>query len=125
MAHRVEFHCAECGGWAATVELIAPSQEPSGPMDLGWDHWKIRTDGPVQVTHWVLRDLEALQLALRQGTVAALLNVDPNYVNFWCPQCTAAYCKQHWYPIDPVMDEGFYDATYGHCPHGHRVMLDD
>lgn len=121
----VEFHCAECGARAASIELIPPSPEQSAPDDFGWDQWKVKTDGPVQVTHWVLRNLDEVQAALREGTAAALLNVDPSYVNFWCPKCLAVYCKDHWHPIDPVMDEGFYDATYGTCPRGHRVMLDD
>ena len=121
----VEFRCAECGGLAATVELVGPTPEPSGPDDIGYDQWKVKIDGPVPVTHWVLRGLEGLQIALREASVAALLNVDPDYVNFWCRTCLAVYCKDHWQPIEPVMDEGFYDATYGTCPKGHRVMLDD
>ena len=119
------FNCAECGELAATLELFEPTAEPAGPDDLGHDHWRLRAHGPVPVTHWILRDLDALRTALRAGTVAALLGVDPEYVGFWCPQCAAVYCAQHWSPIEREMDEGFYDATYGTCPKGHRVMLDD
>ena len=59
------------------------------------------------------------------ASVEALLAINPEYVHFWCPKCAATYCREHWYPIDPTMDEGFYDATYGTCPKGHKVMLDD
>ena len=121
----VLYNCAECGELAAELELIPPSDEPSHPNEIGHDQWRLRIDGPVQVTHWVLRDLDALRIALNEGSPAALLNVDPDYANFWCRHCTAAYCKTHWYPIEPEQDEGYYDATYGTCPKGHRVMLDD
>ena len=82
-------------------------------------------DGPVQVTHWILRGLEALHLALREKSIIGLRELNPEYANFWCPECSASYCKEHWAPIEPEMDEGFYDATYGTCPRGHREMLDD
>ena len=121
----LRFYCAECDSLAATIELLAPTAEPTSSSDLGHDQWRLVVDGPVQVTHWILRSLEELQAALRAGSVEALMAVNPEYVHFWCPKCSATYCKEHWYPIDPTMDEGFYDATYGTCPIGHTVMLDD
>ena len=118
----VGFFCDECGGLAATVRLLAPTGEPA---EVGSDRWKLEVNGPVPTTHWVLRDLDALHEALRQGSVTGLAAIDPEYANFRCPECSLIYCKRHWEPITPEMDEGFYDATYGTCPKGHRIMLDD
>jgi len=33
----------------------------------------------------------------------------------------AAYCRSHW-NTETTFDDGFYDATYGTCPRGHRRM---
>jgi hypothetical protein len=119
------FYCAECGGLAATLILRAPFEAGADPEALGHDQWRLEVDGPVSVEHWVLRDLDRLQDALRTESIAALRAINEEYVHFWCPHCAATYCGEHWRPIEPVMDEGFYDATYGTCPRGHRVMLDD
>lgn len=121
----LRFYCAECHRLAGTVELLPPTAQPSSPDDVGYDRWELKVDGPVQVTHWILRGLDELKAALHDGSVEALLAINPEYVHFWCPKCAATYCREHWYPIDPTMDEGFYDATYGTCPKGHKVMLDD
>ena len=110
---------------AATVELLSPTTEPAPPDEVGHDQWRLKVDGPIQITHWVLRGLDELQVALRDGSAEALAALDPEYAHFWCPKCSATYCREHWYPIDPTMDEGFYDATYGTCPQGHMVILDD
>ncbi len=42
----------------------------------------------------------------------------------YCPTCDKIYCRRH-YNAGEVYDEGFYDCTYGTCPHGHRRMIDD
>ena len=118
----VGFFCDECGGLAATVRLTSPTGDPS---EVGGDQWKIEVNGPVPTTHWVLRGLDEVKAAVEGGSIAALARINPEYVNFRCPECDAVYCKAHWGPIEPEMDEGFYDATYGTCPKGHRIMLDD
>jgi hypothetical protein len=42
----------------------------------------------------------------------------------YCPECDKIYCWEH-YNATEEWDEGFYDCTYGTCPHGHRRMIDD
>lgn len=121
----IGFRCAVCGDLAATVELIAPTLGSSGPGEIGHDRWKLAVTGPVPATHWVLRSLAELQGALERRSIVELRALNDEYANFWCPHCEATYCPRHWQPIEPEMDEGFYDATYGTCPRGHRVMLDD
>ncbi len=38
--------------------------------------------------------------------------------SFYCPDCGASYCKDHWQQ-QVEFDDGFYDCTYGTCPQGH------
>lgn len=118
----VGFLCDECGEPAATVRLISPTGNAD---EIGGDQWKVEVDGPVPTTHWVLRGLEEIKIAIADRSISALAMINPEYTNFRCPKCNAVYCRKHWQPIEPEMDEGFYDATYGTCPRGHRVMLDD
>lgn len=42
----------------------------------------------------------------------------------YCPKCDKIYCWEH-YNAREEFDDGFYDCTYGICPHGHRRMIDD
>ena len=119
------FYCAECGDLAAIVALRAPSDQKPDWDDFGPDQWKLEVDGPVRTSHWILGDIGRVEAALRDGSIAALRAINPEYANFWCSLCAAVYCGVHWKPIETVFDEGFYDATYGTCPRGHRVMLDD
>ena len=118
------FYCAECGELAATVTLRAPFSG-GDPQGIGHDQWRLEVDGPVHVSHWILSDVGRVQAALRGPSIGALRAINEEYANFWCPECEAVYCREHWAPIEPTTDEGFYDATYGTCPRGHRVMLDD
>ena len=121
----LRFTCEECGRAAGSLELIEPTDEPRHPGDLGHDHWRLDVQGPVPTTHWILRNADELRHALADGSVEELAAINPEYVNFWCRECRAVYCTDHWQPIKPTRDEGFYDLTYGTCPQGHRVVLDD
>ncbi|MHA2399278.1 MAG: hypothetical protein ACXADU_10380 [Promethearchaeota archaeon] len=42
----------------------------------------------------------------------------------FCPECDKIYCWEH-YNAKVEYDDGFYDATYGECPQGHKRMIDD
>jgi hypothetical protein len=55
----------------------------------------------------------------------ALHALDPELACFYCPQCDAAYCGDHWQRRDVFDDEGFHDSIRGSCPHGHERMLED
>jgi hypothetical protein len=62
--------------------------------------------------------------AMRAGDADALHALNVEYTPFWCWKCRLAYCYRHW-RLEVLMDDGFYDACYGTCPHGHRVVLGD
>lgn len=42
----------------------------------------------------------------------------------YCPTCDKIYCAQH-YQTREEYDEGYYDCTYGTCPHGHKRIIHD
>ena len=46
------------------------------------------------------------------------------FAPFYCETCEASFCERHWNP-EPVMDAIYYDYTIGHCPQGHRQMIDE
>jgi len=72
-----------------------------------------------------VRDPATVAAALDRADVEALGAVDAEYANFRCPECHRAYCVDHWTDVVVERDQGFYDATYGVCPEGHRIMIDD
>jgi hypothetical protein len=93
---------------------------------LGAGAWRLSIDGgPHPMTVFPIGDPASVAAILDRGDLEALAAVDPEYANFRCPECRKPYCKDHWSDVDWVSDEGFYDATYGVCPEGHRVMIDD
>jgi hypothetical protein len=42
----------------------------------------------------------------------------------YCPECDLIYCRLH-YQVREEWDEGFFDCSRGHCPHGHSRIIDD
>ena len=100
------FDCAACG-------------RPAGRIELHGDHVLITSPlGRV----WALAESPAVGRAVADADLPTLHRFD--FTPFWCPDCPASYCDRHW-SHEPVMDEGFYDCTYGTCPSGHRTILDD
>ena len=46
---------------------------------------------------------------------------------WWCPDCGATYCGEHWETWD-VFDPdepAFHDGIRGRCPQGHERLLED
>ena len=138
MAHvfSASFACAVCGNVAAVVSLVppgaaAPRTGPQTPETLSADSitaqwWRLSIDGgPVPLTHGLVGEPLPVAAALDALDLEALAGFNPEYANFRCPQCRLAYCRDHWRGVHPVFDDGFYDATYGWCPEGHKVMIDD
>lgn len=103
------FDCAACGHPAGRVEL-----QPEN----------------VLITSLLGRFLCRVEPPQRAAVGAAIAAADGarlhrfEFAPFWCPECGGSYCHRHW-ATEPVMDEGFYDCTYGTCPEGHRSMIDD
>lgn len=115
------FDCAECGHPAGRVEF----RQPSADLGIG------SATGPGVVVTSLLGRTTALvepekadevAAAVAAGDVAALYGFE--FAPFWCNRCAKSYCSRHWV-TEVVMDEGFYDCTYGTCPIEHRSMIGD
>ncbi len=70
---------------------------------------------------------KGLDRAVEAADASALYDVDPEFVPAWCPPCAGSYCQAHWRLEVAGADDhpGWYEATYGTCPEGHRRKLDD
>ena len=68
-----------------------------------------------------------LDKAIQGGDAEALHRLNPEFAPAWCPTCRRSYCRKHWRTEVAGADDhpGWYDATYGTCPGGHRRKLDD
>lgn len=115
------FDCAECGHPAGRVEF----RGPSAGLGIG------SAIGPgVVVTSLLGREVARVEpkeadrvaAAVAAGDVAVLHRFE--FTPFWCKRCAKSYCSRHWV-TEVVMDEGFYDCTYGTCPMEHRSMISD
>jgi predicted RNA-binding Zn-ribbon protein involved in translation (DUF1610 family) len=121
------FLCRRCGEVAATVYLVPPAMAiPGATESSGGESWRLAIDGgPIPMTVYPMADPSRLAAILDRGDLAALAAVDEEYANFRCPECRAAYCRNHWSDVKAQFDEGFYDVTSATCPEGHRIVIDD
>ena len=91
--------------------------------------------GTVEVTGGELRRESYTGVLLRPAPAAALpedpaglFAVDFELAPFWCPECEAVYCGEHWrswmeFEHDPL--PAWLDSIRGICPEGHERMLED
>lgn len=97
-----------------------------------------RSDGGVNVTGflgstWLTAagldkaQRRELDLAIDAADPGRLHRIDSEFAPCWCPTCEASYCQAHWRTEVQGADDhpGWYEATYGTCPEGHRRKLDD
>ena len=128
----VSFRCAACREVAAVVKLVPAA----APVDMGpplgtqnqprngfaIDYW-------LGSTTWMAVDDKTWPtvceiLAAAQPDAAALHAIDWEMAPFFCRICETCYCRTDWHAI-PIWDGPFYDYTEGHCPAGHRQLIDD
>lgn len=138
-AIRATYICGSCGKVASIVTLVEPGHPdpglaaapPSFPPGVATVFRDLHPDdaqlsvvgGPLSVTHGLVpRDRAAAAIAT--GSPAALYEIDSEYVPFWCPRCSASYCRDHYIP-EVFNDMGFYDYTLATCPQGHTRKIDD
>lgn len=65
--------------------------------------------------------------ALRSRTTRTFYETDFELAPFYCPECDACYCGDHyihWDVFDKEMPT-FHDCIRGCCPEGHQRMLED
>ena len=121
------WHCDVCGSTAADVRTVESGQpDPTALDDLMVNYDRIVIDGgPVPITISLRHaQLERVAEAIRKSDVRALFAINEEFAPFWCPQCEAAYCGDHYSHWDEY-DEGFFDCVRGVCPNGHeRILMD-
>lgn len=115
-AAHAEYHCAICNAVAATLTLRE-------------DGWLISEGFLGRVEERIPDDrMLTLQWALEDESALHLYGLDHTKAPFYCPDCDAVYCANHWrmqmeFENDPL--PGWYDCTWGTCPQDHRRMVDD
>lgn len=129
------YRCAACEKTAATVALL-----PHGAHDPELDARALRHAPATLISHDVCGRhalavsagrVAAITRTLRESAKAASSQAGGELSHSYCPKCRACYCADHWKMADRYEDlrkpgdQVWYDSTWGVCPKGHRVMLDD
>ena len=100
------FACSVCGAAAGSIEV--------GATELRRESF----------TSVLTQRLDA-RAAAAAGDAAALFALDPELAPFYCPECRAVYCGDHWERWDVFDDDGWHDSIRGRCPRGHERLLED
>jgi hypothetical protein len=111
--------CVSCGNQAGRIGLF----EKADGIELIRESFTSRLTLPV-----VGNDADAIRRAVVRADVRALYEHDLELACFYCPECDACYCGDHWARWNVFDDEdGFdwHDSVRGRCPQGHQRMLED
>jgi hypothetical protein len=121
------YECALCGKVAATLALLPKNSQHTDVLQAGVATL-VLSDFIGKTSEQVSEQIEsALRAALEEKCAVKLYKLNRLWAPFYCPECAAAYCINHWAVETRYNDEfpGFYDCSYGTCPKGHRRMIDD
>jgi len=121
------WECAVCGRVAGTVYVLEADQpDPRATDEVMSPYHRIAIwGGPVSVTIGLdASQRSSVREAVGANDARALFELDREFAPFWCPDCGAAYCAEHYVHWD-VYDDGFFDSIRGVCPLGHERMLMD
>ena len=114
------FACAACNAQAGLVQLFGPAESAGIVRDSFTRRLTLRVS---------VDAFERVQQMIEAGDAAGLYAFDIEVASFYCPDCRASYCGDHWKRYDVFDDdeEGFtwHDSIRGCCPHGHTRMLED
>ena len=113
------FVCASCDREAGQVALVE--------HDNGGEIIRDSFTSPLSLGVGA-EDFERICNIILAGDIRALHELNLEVASFYCPDCDACYCGDHW-AIWNVFDdeEGFtwHDSIRGRCPLGHQRMLED
>lgn len=116
-ALEARFYCSVCDKQAGLIRLFAAK-----PAEIERDSFtgtlraRLSDDEFAQIRH-----------ALDHHDMPALLQVSSELVPFYCAQCNAVYCADHWTVWDAADDEqpSWGNTVHGRCPQGHERALED
>lgn len=113
------FACASCGQAAGLVQLFGPASAG----EITRDSFTSRSTYRVSPENF-----ERLRTIINAGDAQALYEYDLEVASFYCPDCPACYCGDHWARWNVFDDEDdfdWHDSVRGRCPTGHQRMLED
>ncbi len=114
-----KFSCAMCGLDAGLVRLFGPAE--SGKI--------LRESFTGLLTYGVgAADFGRAREIILAGDARGLHEFDLEVACFYCPECRACYCGDHWAHWDVFDDDEdflWHDSIRGRCPFGHERMLED
>ena len=116
---RSSFICASCGKEAARVTLYQDDDGLKLDRDSFTSPLTLPLDGG---------DAEWIGTALLAADARTIYAHHLELACFYCPECDACYCGDHWARWNVFDDEdGFdwHDSVRGRCPQGHQRMLKD
>jgi len=114
-----EYHCSICNESCGEVNLCPDNKTE------GYYMWHLL--GFIgSVHHHGISKQDAAVLAdlLKKDALQEIADINDLFVPFHCYECKVNYCLAHWSSW-AEFDDGFYDAHWGICPHGHKQMLND
>ncbi len=116
---RAKFICVICSKEAGLITL---SKSEDG-------HQVVRQSFTSHMTSRVSSaDVASVESAIKRESARDLFRCDLEYAPFYCPNCDASYCGNHWQRHDVFdNDDGFswHDSIRGRCPEGHERKLED
>jgi hypothetical protein len=113
------FACASCNNESGRVALFKHDNGGEIIRDSFTSHLTFRVGA---------EDFERIRSVILAGDIRALHELDLEVASFYCPDCAACYCGDHWVRWNVFDDEeGFdwHDSIRGRCPQGHQRMLED
>ena len=130
------FGCAVCGQIAGRTELLAsdgPVTEPSNASEEATTdvNEPLRPKDNVMLEVQTCYGLEAQPVraewveavveASAEADASALYNMAHSYAPFYCPECSASYCGEHWHWSS--FEVGGSSGIGGSCERGHFHVL--
>ncbi len=114
------FNCVLCGKEAGHLSMVR------APDGCSLHRQSFTGKLTIPSFHDVTSFMKILN-ALRTRDIRTLHQTDFELTPFYCPECDACYCGDHFLRWD-VFEEDmpmFHDCIMGCCPEGHRRMLED
>jgi hypothetical protein len=127
------FTCAKCGGATGVVALATPAEPtpiPTGVTgvppgvdrlfgNMGWSSIALQDFGSFALMGRSDEQIAEYAQAIAAGSAERLYALTPDACPWWCPRCSATYCRACWTTSPRTTS----DNLYADCPQGHLRKL--